>query len=130
MKFIKILQNNKKLLKNIIFIFLLDYIILFCLETILPGSVMNLFNLNYFLILIIFFCLFYAFLSDKIKLIKNKKSKPYLWLLFSLIGLSLFTFLFILMGNGLLEISIYFILTFLICLLLYKSFGKKNSANE
>ncbi len=121
MQFIKFFKKNKEILRNLIIIFILDYLFLFSLETVVPGAVMEIFNLNYFLIVIILLCLLYSFLH------KDKQAKPakpgrlLLALLISLGAAAGFTFLFILMGNGPAEIVVYLILTCFILFLFYRS---------
>ncbi len=121
MQFIKFFKKNKEILRNLIVIFILDYLFLFSLETVVPSAVMEIFNLNYFLIIIILLCLFYSFLN------KNKQTKPaesgklLSAILFSLGAAAGFTFLFILMGNGPVEIIVYLILTCFILFLFYRS---------
>jgi signal transduction histidine kinase len=103
------LEANYKFFAWLLIILSFNYLALFVLETVLPGFVMNFFNLNFLLLLVLAGWLFLAvFTKDKKRVDLGGRISTILLMLFlGLLGVGL---LFSLYKADFLEIAIYFIL--------------------
>jgi len=75
-------EGTQDFLRKSFIMLVLAYLLLFGLETILPGLVMDIFNINHLLFAIL--AILFVFLFSKTKLPKpgSKKNKKFLWFFF------------------------------------------------
>lgn len=108
-------QNN--FLKILLIFLLLDYILLFAAESILPGLVMRFFNLNIFLATIIALWILFIFTREK----KAEKESSLFYFAVILSAIILFiTLFFAFLGISYFEMAIYFFFIILLGFLAFK----------
>jgi hypothetical protein len=117
----KILKQNAKFIFWILLVLSIDYLILFFVESILPGYVINHFNLNFLLLVILGGWLFFPYFSSKKLFAKNSFKLP----LFFIITIFFISTWFILYKLLNWELAVFFLFLIIIGRLVYKQFSTK-----
>ncbi|MDZ7611524.1 MAG: hypothetical protein U5L10_02065 [Candidatus Moranbacteria bacterium] len=119
------LNDNYKFALWLLIVLTFDYMGLFVLETILPGFVMNFFNLNLLLFVVLAGWLFLAFFTEDQKKAEIG-SKVSAFLLTAFLALLALGLLFSLYKAAALEFTVYFVLAAIAGKLLFDHWAENN----